>query len=177
MPIIPTQNPRYNPGQTSGRWLDYLVQCSNRDSNGRGGQDNVRCYSSSEEFVHNGGEVRPNFRRNRIYVAVQTLEEMDHEIGIGFHGLLVFEDVFARLNGLELVERCMKIISRSKGGQKPFLSILKNGGSVTLNPTEKILPELLKKVGGIEGLVQRGEDGVIKMGTKMLKHDTLSLID
>ncbi len=93
------------------------------------------------------------------------------------HGRLVFKDVFARLNGLELVERCMKIISRSQRGQKPFLRILQNGESVTLNPTEKILPELLKKVGGIEGLVQRGEDGVIKMGTKMLKHDTLSLID
>ena len=128
-------------------------------------QDDVGRHSSSEEVVHNGGEVRANFGQNRIYVAAQTLEELDYEIGVGFHGRLVFEDVFARLNGLELEECCMKIISSSKGGQKPFLSILKNGGSVTLNPTEKILPELLKKVGGIEGLVQRGEDGVIKMGT------------
>ena len=74
----------------------------------------------------------------------------------------------------------MKMIFSSKGGQKPFLSILKNGGSVALNPTKKILPELLKQVGGIEGLsglVPRREDGIVKMGTKMLKHDTLSLID
>ncbi len=69
----------------------------------------------------------------------------------------------------------MKIISSSKGGQKPFLSILANVGSVTLSQTKKILPLFLEKVRGIEVLVQRGE--YVKMGTKMLEYDALCLVE
>jgi hypothetical protein len=39
------------------------------------GKDDIGSRSSTEE-IHDGGEVRANLGRNRIYVAAETLEEL-----------------------------------------------------------------------------------------------------
>ena len=49
----------------------------------------------------------------------------------------------------------MRVISSSKGQQAPLPSRFQKVGLVTMDPSEKIFPSLLKQVGSMENLVQR----------------------
>ena len=85
------------------------------------------------------------------------------------------EEVLTRLDGLVLEYCCVKIISCSKGGEEPFLSMLEHKGSVAMYPTEEILPQFLKKVGARENLVLRGKNRDVENINNFGFHGSLCL--